>query len=270
MAEQARYLHNQALGGLELLQARFRQQHFSRHVHAGYCIGVIEQGAQRFYRSGANHIASSNCIILVNADQVHDGHRASEEGWAYQAIYPEAEHFALLQEASQGLPYFRESVVSDRWLAGQLRLLYRQLANHEQGLDLQERYLHTMLALLERHGGQRPAKTQPLAQPALLRVRDYIAAHSDESLSLAGLAELAGLSPFHLSRSFQQAFDLPPHAFQVQCRLQHARRLLLAGHSVAEAAASAGFSDQSHLHRHFKRWLGVAPGRFAATKQARG
>ena len=86
--EQANYRFVTELGGLPVLNAQFKNQCFSRHVHEGYCIGVIEQGAQRFYRSGGNHIASENCIILVNADQVHDGQTATEGGWRYKAIYP--------------------------------------------------------------------------------------------------------------------------------------------------------------------------------------
>ncbi len=46
--EQANYLHVRELGGLELLKAHYHQTQFSKHVHEGYCIGVIEDGAQSF------------------------------------------------------------------------------------------------------------------------------------------------------------------------------------------------------------------------------
>ncbi len=46
--EQVHYLHLKELGGLEMLSAQYYQQTFSRHVHEGFCIGVIEDGAQRF------------------------------------------------------------------------------------------------------------------------------------------------------------------------------------------------------------------------------
>lgn len=50
--EQVDYLHLEELGGLEMLKASYFQQEFSRHAHEGFCIGVIEEGAQRFYRTG--------------------------------------------------------------------------------------------------------------------------------------------------------------------------------------------------------------------------
>jgi transcriptional regulator GlxA family with amidase domain len=45
-------------------------------------------------------------------------------------------------------------------------------------------------------------------------------------------------------------------------RLNRARRLLAAGTMPAQAAAEAGFADQSHMGRHFRRTFGVAPGTY--------
>ncbi len=60
-------------------------------------MGVIERGAQSFYRTaGGNHIAPQDSIILVNADEVHTGHSAVEGGWAYKAMYPLPEQFATV------------------------------------------------------------------------------------------------------------------------------------------------------------------------------
>ncbi len=77
--EQVDYLHLEELGGLEMLKASYFQQEFSRHVHEGFCIGVIEEGAQRFYRTGGNHVAPQGDIILVNADEVHTAHQPSKQ-----------------------------------------------------------------------------------------------------------------------------------------------------------------------------------------------
>ena len=51
--EQACYRRTEELGGLELLDASYHRQNFSRHTHEGYTLGVIETGAQRFFRTGA-------------------------------------------------------------------------------------------------------------------------------------------------------------------------------------------------------------------------
>jgi AraC-like DNA-binding protein len=66
----------------------------------------------------------------------------------------------------------------------------------------------------------------------------------------------------HLVRSFTGQFGVSPHAYVIGRRVEVARRELLRGARPAHAAA-AGFCDQAHLTRHFKRHTSVTPARFA-------
>ncbi|RBL81762.1 AraC family transcriptional regulator, partial [Streptomyces cavourensis] len=83
------------------------------------------------------------------------------------------------------------------------------------------------------------------------------------ALSLADLAHASGLSRFQVLRAFSRATGMTPHAYQLQRRLLLARSLLRQGTALAEAAAAAGFADQSHMTRLFARAYGVSPGRYA-------
>ena len=73
---------------------------------------------------------------------------------------------------------------------------------------------------------------------------------------------MAGCSRYALHRGFVAAYGLAPSDYQRQLRLRAARRMLAAGHSPADAASGAGFADQSHLTRWFKRYYGFTPGTF--------
>ena len=113
---------------------------------------------------------------------------------------------------------------------------------------------------------RRPARGPDGALPrAQLRaVVDYVEECLDAGPSLAQLAAVAGLSPYHFARQFKAATGLPPHEYVIARRVARAQQLLEAGTdlSLAEVAAHAGFSDQSKLSQHFKRRVGVTPGRF--------
>ncbi|MCC2607467.1 AraC family ligand binding domain-containing protein [Planctobacterium marinum] len=264
--EQAEYRFIPELDNLPLLNAQFKKQCFSRHAHEGYCIGVIEQGAQRFYRSGGNHIASENCIILVNADQIHDGQTATEQGWRYRAIYPLESMFneVLSQFANQtGSPLFKDPVVSDRDLARQFRTFF-SLANTEtNSLEIQSIYYQVMSQLVLRHasGIVSPLKAQK-DKKAARQICDYIMANLHNSITTEELSQLTGLNPFYLIRVFQKTMGLPPHAWQNQKRLLKATDLLKSGLSATESGIAVGFNDQSHFNRHFVRMWGTTPGRF--------
>jgi AraC-like DNA-binding protein len=86
-----------------------------------------------------------------------------------------------------------------------------------------------------------------------------------ERVSVAEAARAAGLSRCHFLRAFRASVGVSPHEYLVQCRLRHARRLIaLDGgrRSLAEIAWEAGFSDQAHLTRHFRRAFGQTPGQW--------
>ena len=68
--------------------------------------------------------------------------------------------------------------------------------------------------------------------------------------------------PYALIRAFRAETGLPPHVYLNQLRVRQARRLLDRGVPPARAAAEAGFADQAHLTRHFKRIVGVPPGAY--------
>ena len=74
----------------------------------------------------------------------------------------------------------------------------------------------------------------------------------------------SGLSRFQLLRGFAHEMGLPPHAYRMQRRVVLARQLIARGAALADAAASAGFADQSHMTRAFVRLLGVTPASYAA------
>jgi len=101
-------------------------------------------------------------------------------------------------------------------------------------------------------GGLSPAVTR--------RVCDYIEGHLDEKMRLDGLAALAGLSTDHFARAFHQSVGMPPHTYLLRRRLEHVEHMLRETHApLSEIALATGFSDQSHLARHFRRWAGMSP-----------
>lgn len=92
------------------------------------------------------------------------------------------------------------------------------------------------------------------------RICEYVESHLDEKLRLDHLAAMAGLSIHHFARAFRQSVGVPPHSYLLQQRLKHVERMLRDTElPLSEIALSAGFSDQSHLSRHFRRFAGVAP-----------
>ena len=109
-----------------------------------------------------------------------------------------------------------------------------------------------------------PAPRPTLSRRQLRRVTDYIEAHLDDDLSLRQLAAVAGLGLSHFKLLFRRSTGLPLHQYVIRRRVERARQLLTKGElPIAEVALEAGFTHQSHMARHLRRLLGVAPSALA-------
>lgn len=102
----------------------------------------------------------------------------------------------------------------------------------------------------------------PATDSCVAAVAARIMARPGEPFSLADMAALAGYSPWHFLRSFRAATGMTPHAFQLVCMVRLARQLLRNDKAAAEAAALAGFADQSHMHKVFCKHHGLTPKQF--------
>jgi AraC family transcriptional regulator len=117
--------------------------------------------------------------------------------------------------------------------------------------------LHTYAPPCQHLGGARGR----FGFPQLQVVRDYIMEHLAHPLTLAELAALVNLSPYHFARVFKRTTGFTVHQYVLQQRVETGKRLLETSDlPVATVALQVGFTDHSHFWRHFKRIVGVAPG----------
>jgi transcriptional regulator of acetoin/glycerol metabolism/AraC-like DNA-binding protein len=101
-------------------------------------------------------------------------------------------------------------------------------------------------------GGLPPVLTQ--------RICEYIESHLEQKIGLEALAAMAGLSTHYFARAFHQSVGMPPHSYLLSRRLERAERMLRETLlPLSEIAGATGFSDQSHLARHFRRRTGMSP-----------
>lgn len=106
------------------------------------------------------------------------------------------------------------------------------------------------------------ATEHPRRSPSWLpRVDDFVGDHFREAITLADIAGVADVHPVYLSRAFRHFRGQPIRGLVHQLRVHHACRLLpRADLSLATIAVDAGFFDQSHMTRVFRRVTGLTPG----------
>lgn len=174
--------------------------------------------------------------------------------------------------AGLGAGRLRPAAMRRDRFAGEVALKLAEEAERDGcGRQLLAESLGTALAvhLLREYGGEGPRperRAVGLPDGTLRRVTDHIEGHLDGDLSVGRLAAVAGLSPYHFIRLFRAATGTTPYQYVLRRRVERARELLLGGAGIAQVAAQVGFSGQSHLHRHVRRFLGATPGELAGRR----
>ena len=251
---------------VEAMHAHFTSHVYHRHSHESYSFGVTETGAQAFTCRHGRHVSGPGMVMAFNPDDPHDGHAAVEGGFTYRMVHIGPELFVRLAGVGRPLPLFRVPVLADPVVARSLRRLHSALIGAASELERYER-LTAAAGLLVRHASGRvpAARTAwPGADPGpAARIRALIHdAGTAADLTAGDLAAAAGCSRYAAYRAFHQAYGLAPSDYQRQLRVRAARGLLSRGVPPAVAAAEAGFADQAHLTRWFRRYYGITPGAY--------
>jgi AraC-like DNA-binding protein len=247
--------------GLELRRGCAVRAPVARHWHDDYQLCLVEDGGGELRYRGVSHPTPSGSLFALAPGEVH-ANVAAPEGCSFRSMYlaPELVSGAAAELGIRGPLDLPRPMIEDEGFAGLYRRVHLAMEGSAARLEQDSGLLHLLAALVRRHGAERGGAPRGRESGAVGRAREYLHAHFQEPVALADLARVAGLSRYHLSRAFREELGLPPHAYQTHLRVLHARRLIEAGRPLATAAAMAGFADQSHLARHFRRMVALPPG----------
>jgi len=104
--------------------------------------------------------------------------------------------------------------------------------------------------------------------PAVIRAKEYVEAHLDESISLEQLVQHAGVSRFYLCKLFKKSTGMTVTEHVARMRLEKAKALLVdPANRISEVAFAAGFGSIPQFNSVFKRYVGVAPTEYRESLQ---
>jgi AraC-like DNA-binding protein len=249
--------------GLERFEAHFSGHGFDPHRHDTYAIGFTTGGVQAFRYRGAAQRSTAGEVFVLHPDEVHDGHAGTAAGFRYRILYVEPRLTQDALGAKRPLPFVRDAVSRNARL---MRAIMPALADLDAPLEDVQR--DEIIAGLAQALAASDASLAPRARGTTcwraVNAARKVLDSADGAVTSAVLEAVTGLSRYALARHFRACLGTSPHRYLVMRRLDRARALIRRGASLADAALSCGFADQSHMTRQFKQAYGLSPGRFGA------
>lgn len=241
-----------------------------KHTHDEYQISTSFTDTRTYlYRSGRHPVHPGN-ISIVHPGEVHGGAGLPIRDHATEVFtfYVPATLVQQINQdsgaTSQALPYV-DLVHRNPTLAKQLVHLYRAVQVAKTTLGTEELWQNALSSLFPGVPDQQHLPV-PDNKRSVRLIREYLDAHCNLTVSLPQLAQVAGLTAWHVSRLFHKEVGMTLHRYQMQRRVDLAKRLLFSGMPVGNVATECGFTHQSHLGRYFTPIVQVAPGSYQKRK----
>ncbi|MEU8958059.1 AraC family transcriptional regulator [Streptomyces sp. NPDC048518] len=255
----------QVPGVVEVFHAHFTEHAYPMHVHDVWTLLIVDDGAVRYDLNRRERGTPRDTVSLLPPQVPHNGSPATAHGFRKRVLYLDA---PLLDESLIG-PAVDDPDIADPLLRRRIGQLHTALARRGDELEAESR-----LALVgERlRGHLRPRLSVAGPRPGggvAHSLRELLDERLLSGVTLDEAAKQVHAHPTHLVRAFSAAFGIAPHQYLMARRVERARRLLLDGLSPTEVATEVGFYDQAHLSRHFKRVVGIPPGRYAGGRGGR-
>lgn len=235
---------------------------------AQYVFGIITDQPMQARRGRDRWLVTPGQVLAWDPSAGHSGTAVDDRSWSARLMIIDGQTLTALTRDQDSRTHadltFPDPVLSDPHLADTFLRMHAALDTPTTRLERDERLAHWLQAVIARSGASHRARAPlPHRDDRALRLAlDYLGDHPERNISLDELATAAGIGKFRLLDLFREHTGLPPHAFQIAHRIRRAQRLLEAGQSIAQTATATGFADQSHLHRHFRRSLGMTPGAY--------
>ena len=257
-----RYWRTAQVPGLSCLHADLTRHDYAPHMHDAIVIAVTEDGGAEYKSRGRTEEARRERLLVFNPAEPHSGRMARSRRWLYRSLYLDAGAIDAVMAGlgRESVPYFLSNSFADRDLIQQFLALHRALETSQDQLLQSEMLIAACGTLFQRHGSigaQIPTapRSRALAARVIAQMRERYA----EGLTLEGMGQDVGLTPFQLLGLFKRVTGMTPHAYLTQIRLRAAKDALATGAAIAEVAVEAGFYDQAALTNHFKRAYGITP-----------
>lgn len=266
--------HHPHLDGLSLFTVPPALHQHDRHSHDCLSVIMLTAGQKSYWIEGQRLAVHSGQIAVANPGDVHGCEFVDDAPWAHRTWYVSA---TLLRQLCTEVELrdraeFVLPVIDSAPLHRHLTIAHAaaQVGNE---LAREAAALHGLMLLISQHGHERVpqhcGRAWPQVKARVARCQDIIQASALHRLDLGMLARETGVGRHQVIRDFQRVLHLTPGDYLGAVRLERAKGLIARGLPLAEVAHMAGFSDQSHFARAFRRVHGFTPSEFAGAARGR-
>lgn len=268
MMPMARISRHRALPFMEVKAGEDSSYSIRQHSHTTLSLGFVEKGSSRIHCSALAFDLVIHQAILIPPDVIHLCRPKDPEMFKFKMLFVDPDWL----EKTFGLKAIALKARTASLTPEDQALKSEFFTCFEPGVD---RFSDESLAigfvsrmLFTTFGIKTAKENAPPGENNIFQAKIFMDDHFTENIQLEDLEKICGLNKFSILRQFKKNWQLTPHAYLLNKRINLAATLLLENKSIADTAAACGFFDQSHFVKTFKSYTGVNPGEYKHPSKA--
>lgn len=247
-----KFIYKNSLG-ITALKASINKFSYKKHAHEEYAIGVTLKGVQDYSLDGSSLKSYENGIMLFNPEQIHDGKAEHyKEGLDYVMLYIKPELFLEGLEKKE-IVKFSNPIIYDEKIKQDILNLNSAILNEKDESICSELYLN----LIDNFSSKDFLSQYKNETELIKKAKEMMYYELDNVLDLEAMSKEFNISKFQFIRIFKSNTNLSPYQYFLNAKLIHAKKYLDTTKDLYGCVVEFGFTDLSHLNRHFKKVYGV-------------
>ena len=245
-----------------------RDVSYALHSHEEWSIGAILNGQSEFLCADRRHMVESGALVMMNPNVVHACNPSQNSPWAYYMMHLDKAWLARLLHESKvrNTAHWQDSLLdtlTDDVFYTDFLNLCESLMSEEISANEKEQVLKTYFVDLFSYldSSVAGAEKQRLTHK-LDHVAEYLHHHCLDETPIDEISGQFGFSAAYFVRAFKRHFNMTPHAYRLNRRVQLSQQALKEGQSIVDVAQAVGFSDQAHFQRVFKKRVAATPDQY--------
>jgi len=240
--------------GITALSAQFKDFSYNKHCHEEYALGVTLRGVQEYNLDGSSQASHPSGVMLFNPEQIHDGRagKKNNESLDYVMLYIKPKLFLEAMNKKDMLHFSSPIVYKQNLRQSILELSYSILNERDEAL-CNEQFLN----VVDNFTSNDFTLDYKKETTQIKKAKEMMYYELDNVLDLDSISQELNMTKFQFIRLFKAHTKITPYQFFLNSKLIHAKKYLEVTKDLYATVVEFGFSDLSHMNRHFKRFYGI-------------
>jgi len=245
-----------------LSKSVFNDSGFDKHIHEEFVIGVVSNGQMNGFIDGTTKSVNKKSIVTMNPDTAHSNWSLKHHSYSQSAVNIQPSYLTTLlkENFNSKQVYFKTGLLENETLSNEFISLMSEFENNELStIDYECRLIEVINKILLANTCVREEGGLSKHDIAIMRAKEFMQDNLSLDITLDDISQEIDVSKYHFLRLFKKYTHFSPHVYLMFKRLEQAKKLLQQGKNIVDVVYSCGFSDQSHLNKHFKAYVGLTP-----------